>query len=180
MKYVVIGGAGAMGSITVRDLVETFPDKDEIIIADYNIEKAKEMAATFTKSTKKKVKAVKVDVNDKEKTIHDLSGASIILNSVQYQFNILLMEIALGLKAHYIDLGGLFHTTKKQLELDSQFKKIGKIALIGMGAAPGITNILASYIAKEMDTVKEIHIRLGSKDQTRYKPKPALSTSYSL
>jgi lysine 6-dehydrogenase len=177
MKYVVIGGAGAMGSITVRDLVETAPPEDEIIIADYDLEKAGNLANLFTR---KGVKAVKVDVNDTDQTIRQLAGASVIINCVQYQFNLALMEIALALEAHYVDLGGLFHMTRRQMELHKRFKEAKKVALIGMGAAPGITNILARSAADELDTVKEIHIRLASKDQTRYVPKPALATSYSL
>lgn len=177
MKYVVIGGAGAMGRITVKDLVETAPPEDKIIIADYDIEKAMALAKSFSK---KGVNAVRIDVKNKEQTIKDLSGASIIINCVQYQYNLALMEIALALKAHYVDLGGLFHMTKKQMELHKNFKEIKKIALIGMGAAPGITNVMARFAADELDTVKEIHIRLASKDNTRYVPKPALAISYSL
>jgi saccharopine dehydrogenase-like NADP-dependent oxidoreductase len=177
MKYVVIGGAGAMGRITVKDLVETAPIRDEIIIADYDMEKAQSLAKSFTR---KGVSAVKVDVNNLEKTVKDLSGASIIINCVQYQYNIALMEIALALNAHYVDLGGLFYMTRQQMELHKQFKDKKKTALIGMGAAPGITNIMARFAADELDIVKEIHIRLASKDQTRYVPKPALATSYSL
>lgn len=177
MKFAVIGGAGAMGRITVRDLVETSPEKAQIVIADYDYQKAKELADSFKR---KNITAVKVDVNDKDNTVKVLSGTDIIINCVQYNYNLTLMEIALELKCHYTDLGGLFHMTRKQIELKERFKEIGKIALIGMGAAPGITNILAAHAADDMDTVKEIHIRLGSKDRTKYVPKPVLAVSYSL
>lgn len=177
MKFAVIGGAGAMGKITVRDLVETAPKDAQIVIADYDHKKAEEMALSFKR---KNVTAVKVDVNDKASTVKALEGTDIIINCVQYNYNLILMEIALELKCHYTDLGGLFHMTRRQMELKDKFKEIGKIALIGMGAAPGITNILAAHAADEMDTVKEIHIRLGSKDRTKYVPKPILAVSYSL
>ncbi|MEK7432831.1 MAG: saccharopine dehydrogenase C-terminal domain-containing protein [Cyanobacteriota bacterium] len=176
MKYVVVGGAGAMGSITIKDLVNTVNKKDEIVIADYDLEKAEKLAKSF----ERKVSCVKVDVNNHEETVISLQGTDILINSVQYQMNLQLMEIALSLKCHYVDLGGLFHYTKKQLELDPRFKEIAKTAIIGMGAAPGITNLLAKHCADEMDTVSEIHIRLGSKDKTNYVPKPALAVSYSL
>ena len=41
MKTIVVaGGAGAMGRITVRDLVETAPQNIDIVIADYNVKAA--------------------------------------------------------------------------------------------------------------------------------------------
>jgi len=177
MKYVVLGGAGAMGKITVRDLYETAPAEHEIIIADYDLKKAEELALSFNS---KRVKALKVDVKNQAEAVKILKGASVIINSVQYQYNLDVMKIALGVGAHYIDLGGLFHETRKQLGLHEDFQKAGLTALLGIGCAPGITNIMAAHAADSLDTVSEIHIKLGSVDQTKYKPKPVLGVSYSL
>lgn len=178
MKFVVIGGAGAMGRITVRDLVETCPKNGvEIVVADYDIKKAQALASSYKDS---RVKAVQVDVKNHEAAARVLSGTTVIINSVQYQLNLDVMEIALLLNCHYVDLGGLFHMTRKQLELDKRFREIGKTALCGMGAAPGITNILSRYGADQLDTVTEIHTRVGSMDATKFHPKPALAVAYSL
>jgi saccharopine dehydrogenase-like NADP-dependent oxidoreductase len=49
-----------------------------------------------------------------------------------------------------------------------------------MGAAPGIANLLSRYGAERLDEVREIHIRVGGMDRTRYEPNPALAVSYSL
>jgi saccharopine dehydrogenase (NAD+, L-lysine-forming) len=62
-------------------------------------------------------------------------------------------------EVNYIDLGGLFHTTRKQLELHERFQAINRIALIGMGAAPGISNILVRYAVNQLESVREAHIR---------------------
>ena len=43
MKVLVMGGIGKMGSIAVRDLVEN-TQISEIVIADLNVDKAKELA----------------------------------------------------------------------------------------------------------------------------------------
>ncbi|MGZ3709860.1 MAG: saccharopine dehydrogenase family protein, partial [Bdellovibrionota bacterium] len=67
-----------------------------------------------------------------------------------------------------------------QLELNDRFRAKGLTALLGMGAAPGITNILSRYACDRLDTVREIHTRVGSMDNTRYEPKPALAVAYSL
>jgi saccharopine dehydrogenase-like NADP-dependent oxidoreductase len=177
MKYVVIGGAGAMGRITVRDLLEFTNDNDSVVIADYDFEKAKAQADALKSS---KVIPLRVDVNDLSGTANALRGSDVIINSVQYHMNLSVMEGALASGAHYVDLGGLFHMTRKQLELHERFKSAGLLALIGMGAAPGITNILSRMGAEELDTVREIHTMVAGSDQTKYKDIPALPVSYSL
>jgi saccharopine dehydrogenase-like NADP-dependent oxidoreductase len=49
-----------------------------------------------------------------------------------------------------------------------------------MGAAPGISNRLARHAAERLDEVREIHLRVGGMDRTRYQPAPALAVAYSL
>lgn len=177
MKYTVIGGAGAMGRITVRDLVEFAEPKDTIVIADYDFDKAKKLADSYKNP---QVIPLRVDVTDVSATAQALLGAAVVINSVQYQLNLKVMEACLIAGADYVDLGGLFHMTRKQLELHERFQKAGRLALIGMGAAPGITNILSRMGADELDSVKEIHTMVAGADQTKYKDVPALPVSYSL
>ena len=182
MKYVVLGGAGSMGKITVTDLVHTCSPSDTVVIADFDEKKAKDLAATFGSLRGKgpTVQGVFANARDQAQLVSVLQGADVVVNAAQYQLNLDVMRAALQAHCHYVDLGGLFHVTRKQLELDEEFKKIGKTALLGMGAAPGITNILAKHAADQMDKVQEIHCRVGSMDKTRYEPKPALAVSYSL
>ncbi|MBI2604982.1 MAG: saccharopine dehydrogenase NADP-binding domain-containing protein [Deltaproteobacteria bacterium] len=184
VKFAVIGGAGAMGRITVTDLVKTGEAGDEIVIADYDLEKAEALARELSGGRKSsagpRVSAVRVDVKKRDEAARALAGAFALINCAQYQMNLEVMEIALAAGAHYVDLGGLFHITRKQLALDARFKHAGKIALLGMGAAPGITNILSRFGADRLDTVREIHARVGSMDKTRYESAPALPVAYSL
>ena len=49
MHIIVVGGAGAMGRIAVRTLTE-YSDIDQITIADYNEERAHEVAASLHSS----------------------------------------------------------------------------------------------------------------------------------
>jgi len=176
MRYVVLGGAGAMGRITVRDLFETARDS-EILVADYNFKKAQKLARSYHSP---RVKAAFVDVLDLQATARLLRGAFAVINSVQYEYNLHVMKAALKAGTHYLDLGGLFHMTRKQLKLHSRFKRSGLTAILGIGAAPGITNVLARFAADQLDRVREIHIRLGSVDKTKILNPPPLSSSYSI
>ncbi len=178
--FAVVGGAGAMGRITVRDLMETCALSDEILIADYDLEKASALAASFQSGRYPRVRAIRIDVRDRAAAASSLAGAFVVVNAVHYQLNLDVMEAALAVRAHYVDMGGLFHVTREQLELDARFKAAGRAALLGMGAAPGIANLLSRHGAEQLDEVREIHIRVGGMDQTRYQGIPALSVSYSL
>jgi lysine 6-dehydrogenase len=178
--FAVVGGAGAMGRITVRDLAETCAPGDEILIADHDLDKAASLAASLQGGGRPRVRAVRVDVTDRAGAAAALAGSFVVLNTVQYQLNLEVMEAALAVRAHYLDIGGLFHMTRRQLELDGRFKAAGRTALLGMGAAPGITNLLARTGADRLEEVREIHVRVGSMDRTRYRPAQALPVAYSL
>ena len=178
--FAVVGGAGAMGRITVRDLVETCAEGDEIVIADHDLDKAAALAASLQGGGRPRVRAVRVDVTDHAAAAAALRGAFAIVNTVQFQLNLHVMEVALATRAHYLDIGGLFHMTRRQLELDARFRAAERTALLGMGAAPGITNLLARHGAERLDEVREIHLRVGSVDRTRYRSTPALPVAYSL
>lgn len=163
-KFVVLGGYGNMGSICVRDLYDSCKDC-EIIIAGRDLEKAKKYANSFYD---KRVKYARVDVTNINSTANLLKNSDVCINCVQYYYNLHVMKACLKSKCNYLDLGGLFHMTRKQLKLNNKFKKINKVAILGCGATPGITNILASYGYKKLKYAKEMHIGFGDYDKTKY------------
>jgi saccharopine dehydrogenase-like NADP-dependent oxidoreductase len=167
-----------MGRITVRDLVETAPADVEIVIADYNDVEGKKLAKSF--KARRHVKHEFCDVTDVAATAKVLKGAFATINSVQHQFNLRVMKACLSAGTHYCDLGGLFHVTREQLELHSAFKKKRLLALLGIGAAPGVVNVLARSAADKMDEVHEIHCIVGNVDMTEGRPSTPLGTSYSI
>lgn len=174
--YVVIGGAGRMGRITVRDLVETAPEA-AVVIADYDLPAAEALAASYASP---RVRAVQVDVRDVGATAIALEGAFAVLNSVQHHFNLPVMRACLAAGCHYLDLGGLFHVTRKQLAMHEEFQQKGLLALLGIGAAPGIVNVLARKAADTLDRVDEIHIYVAGVDRTPGRTPSLLGASYTM
>ena len=84
-----------------------------------------------------------VDARDAASLDRALEGAAVCVNCADYRLNLEVMEGALRTGCHYVDLGGLFHMTRRQLQLDEQFRAAGLTAILGMGSAPGKTNLLA-------------------------------------
>jgi hypothetical protein len=75
------------------------------------------------------------------------------------------MRGALAAGAHYVDLGGLYHVTSEQLALDAEFVERGLGALLGMGSAPGKTNLLtAAAVARLGEEPRSLEIWAAARD----------------
>jgi len=158
MRIVVLGGAGIIGRAIGRDLAS---DRavTELVLADLDVEAAQKAAASFGRPG---VTAVRIDVTDHAALVRLLEGAGAVVNSVQYYFNLPIMEACLDARVPYVDLGGLFHTTRKQLELDDKFQRAGIVAILGLGSCPGIANVQARVLADAFDKVESIRIYNGA------------------
>jgi saccharopine dehydrogenase (NAD+, L-lysine-forming) len=175
---VVLGGAGAMGRITVQDLVRTAPSTFRIVVADAHEAAAR---ALVTSLRDRRVTAARIDVSDARATAALLRGAFAVVSAVQHDHNLAIMAAALRARAHYVDLGGLFHRTRRQLAQHAAWKRAERLALLGMGAAPGVTNVLARSIADELEEVREIHVIVAGLDPPPHgDPAGGLGASYSL
>jgi saccharopine dehydrogenase (NAD+, L-lysine-forming) len=159
MKIVVLGGAGKMGCIAVQDLAGDQRVR-EVVIADLNLDQARTVAETIGSG---KVSIQRVDLSDHEALVGVLRGADACLNGTVYYTNLAVMEACLEAGTHYTDMGGLFHVTRKQLELSDRFAEAGIGAVLGMGSAPGVPNVQARYAADRLDTVESVRIYDGIK-----------------
>lgn len=158
MRIVVLGGAGIIGRAIARDLASD-PEVREIVVADLDVEGARRTAAACGRPG---VVATGVDVTDRAALVALLHGAGCAVNAVQYYFNLPIMQACLEARVPYIDLGGLFHTTRRQLEMDQAFRASGVLAILGLGSCPGIANVQARVLADGYDSVESIRIYNGS------------------
>lgn len=155
VRIVVLGGAGIIGQAIVQDLAE---DVEEVIIADLDLSQAEALADKIGQGTV----AQRVDVTIPEQLDAVLSGANACINSAQYYFNMEIMQSCLRNHVPYLDLGGLFFTTRKQLELAGEFEDQGITAVLGMGSCPGVSNIQAGHLGRMLDTINSVRVFNGS------------------
>ena len=159
MKIVVLGGAGKMGSIAVQDLAQN-AQVDSVIIADRDMAAA-QVVADYIGSDK--IETVEIDLKNHDALVSLLRDADTCLNATVYYTNLPVMEACIAAKTNYVDLGGLFFTTRKQLKLHDRFAEAGISAILGMGSAPGLPNIQTRYAADRLDTIEYIRIYDGIK-----------------
>ncbi len=165
MHIIVLGGAGAMGRVTVRALSE-YPDIEQVTIADYNGERARELAAALQQESLvgNTLSVQQIDVRDFERLRDLIRGADAVLSAIDYAYNLPVLTACIQERVHYADLGGLFHMTRTLMALSDEAEAAGITAIMGMGGTPGITNLLARLAVDQLERVESIKVQLGCSD----------------
>ena len=175
MKVAVVG-AGAMGRWSVKELGLS-PEVSEIVVGDFDEARARDVARTMGGG---KATGVRVDARDASSVGGAIAGCDAMVNATQNFWNLDVMRASAASGVHYTDMGGLFHMTKKQVGLDEEFKRAGVTAVISMGGAPGVTNLLAAYGAARLDSIEEAHAFCGNVDHTDWSTYDGWFAPYSL
>ncbi|OHU23894.1 saccharopine dehydrogenase [Mycobacteroides chelonae] len=157
MKILALGGSGAMGTVAVR-MVAHMAGVDEIVIADRDRAAAERLSRQLANSPVQ-VSAAEVDVTDDAGLHHALESADLVVNTVgpYYRFGVPVLSAAVATQTHYIDICDDWEPTLQMLELDKSASDAGICAIIGMGASPGMSNLLAATAAAELDKVRDAY-----------------------
>ncbi|MBW8301562.1 MAG: saccharopine dehydrogenase NADP-binding domain-containing protein [Hydrogenophaga sp.] len=159
MIITLLGGAGFMGAGIVRDLVSdrTIVDITKIRVCDAARDK---MEALKEELGDARLELVDLNVTDPAALNAAIAGADICINCVPtlLGFQMAIFEAALAAKVPYIDLGGLGTFTVKQLAEHDRFKAAGVTAVIGVGADPGMSNVICRAVADELDEIDKINL----------------------
>jgi lysine 6-dehydrogenase len=153
MRIAVLG-AGAMGSAAAR-LLARHPEVD-LLVLDTEAERAEGTVAAAGRGEGRGVDVAAGGLADA------LRGSRALASCIPYRLNLQVMEAALDARVPYADLGGLYHTTLRQLELDDRFREAGIPAILGIGCCPGTSNVLARLAADRLDEVHTIDIFDGA------------------
>ena len=153
MKILAIGGSGGMGRHAVS-LIQSFDTVEEIIVADLN----KKSAIGFAAEMNSKVRAVGLDVNDASAMRRAMQNVDIVINTSGpfYRFGVPILQAAIDEGCNYLDICDDWEPTIEMLKLDQAAKTAGVTAIIGLGASPGISNMLALIAMQELDEVSSV------------------------
>ena len=165
MKVLVLG-AGAVGTVSALKFVQDAM-LEQLVIADAVSARASLLADRLCDP---RVSYRRLDARDRTAVataIRD-TGTTILLNAALPATNLDVMRACLDAGCHYIDMASAgtdddgIPKMEDQFALDAEFKAAGRIALLGMGADPGTSNVYAAYAAKHLlDEVTELHVRDG-------------------
>ena len=157
-SVIVLGGAGEMGRKAVS-IISDFENIGELVVADFDLASAEKIVAKNASEAKIPLKAVSVDVTDSEQLISLLEGNDIVLNMTGpfYRLGVPVLEAAIAAGCHYLDICDDWEPTIDMLEKKKKAVESDVIAVIGIGASPGISNILAQVVCDRLDRVDDLY-----------------------
>ena len=150
MNVGVLGAGGTIAPAIVRDLAES-DEMSALILLDVHKERAEAVAREHGRDARVQVRTA----DARSGLSAQLQDCDVLVNSASYRINLDAMRACLEAGCHYIDLGGLYWLTGRQLELHDEFERAGLLALLGMGSSPGKTNVMALRAARELDGAAE-------------------------
>ncbi len=166
MKIAVLGGAGLTGQCAVRDLIRS-KSVEQILVGDYDSETLLALKRKIN-GNEINIEFRKIDVTRVSETSELLRGYDVVINAVQYYHNLRVMAAALKARTNYLDFGGLFHTTLVQIkEFNRKFKAAGILGVAGMGAQPGVTNLMVRQALRGFDHADSVEIFDGWRDLSK-------------
>ena len=105
------------------------------------------------------------------------ADCDVLVNCASYRVNLEAMRACLAAGCHYIDLGGLYWLTGRQLELHEEFERAGLLALLGMGSSPGKTNVMAVAAVRRLQApVERLDVMAAGRDLDPAAPVPPIRT----
>ena len=169
MKILIIGGAGLMGSGTIRDLLDTMSGEiEQLIAADSSQQRLDRLTSDLDDP---RLTTRILDVADPASLKAALADCDLCINGVPTfaGFQMTIFEACLEARKAYVDYGGMGVYTVKQKAMHDAFAQAGVTAVLGLGADPGMSNVLCRAAADRLDTVDKINlywtgVKLGEGD----------------
>lgn len=155
MKALILG-CGEMAQPAIDDLVRhrVF---HHLTVASRHPGRAERFLATLPPHHIRLATA-RVDVHDRDALVALMRGHDVTLNLAgpNYRNAVAIARAAIAAGVSLVDVSDDWAATLELLELDHPAQRAGITVLVGLGASPGITNVLARYGADRLDRVEEV------------------------
>jgi saccharopine dehydrogenase (NAD+, L-lysine-forming) len=169
---ILLVGAGGVGTAFAR--IAARRPFAELVIADYDLARAQHAAEAADGST-----AVQLDARDEQATAALLTEhrCDVLMNATDPRFVMPLYRAALQAGTHYLDMAMSLSYTHpdepyrktgvklgdEQFALAERWEQAGKLALVGIGVEPGLSDVFARHAADTMfSEINEIGVRDGA------------------
>src|SRR5271169_800227 len=165
-------GAGGVGLALAR--IAARRPFAELVITDYDLARAQRAAAA-----RDGYEAVQLDARDGRAVAELLAqrGCDVLMNATDPRFVMPLFRAALCAEVHYLDMAmSLSHPAPQdpyrrtgvklgddQFAMARQWEESGKLALVGIGVEPGLSDVFARHAADELfGEISELGVRDGA------------------
>jgi len=173
-----VGGVGEAIAVIARDR----PWAEQIVLADYNLDRAKEVQARLGDAKRFPVEFVDANKQEMIEALAKKYAVDLIMNACDPSFNVPIFEAAYNLGCTYMDMAMTLSEPhpqepfKKvhiklgdyQFERAKQWEQKGLLALVGLGVEPGMADVFARFAQDHLfDEIDEIGIRDGANIEVR-------------
>lgn len=156
-SIVCLGAAGGMGTTAARHLAR-LPGVSHLTLADRNGDGASACADAIRDgggAADLRISAAEVDVLDHAALVDLLRPADLVVNCAGpfFRLGVPTLRAAIDAGTDYLDICDDPEPTSEMLALNDVAAAAGVTAVIGMGASPGLSNLLARRCADRLDAV---------------------------
>jgi saccharopine dehydrogenase-like NADP-dependent oxidoreductase len=172
---ILILGAGGVGSAAARIAARRrFPAR--VVVADYDVARAQAAVAAVADE---RFAPAQLDASDQTAVESLVKAEQIdaVLGATDPRFTMPIFRAALSARIHYLDMAMSLsrpHPTKpyttpgvmlgdEQFALAQEWVESGKLAVVGIGVEPGLSDVLARYAADHLFShIDELGVRDGA------------------
>ena len=180
MKILLVGAGGVGNSLA--KLLATRNFYDEVVVADYDTARAQSVVDWIGEhfpANHARFRAEHIDAS-RALTVTEVAqkhGSTMVMNAVEPSFVESIFDGALAAGADYMDMAMSLskpHPSDPysktgimlgdyQFEKAAEWEKAGRLALVGMGVEPGISDVFARYASDHLfSEIDEIGVRDGA------------------
>jgi saccharopine dehydrogenase (NAD+, L-lysine forming) len=177
MKVLLVGVGGVGEAIAA--IAKPRAWMEQIILADYNMERAREVQKKLGDVDAKRFPVEFIDASQQEnvETLARKYNVDLVMNAVDPIFNKQIFDAAYNVGVKYMDMAMTLsepHPTDPfnkpgiklgdyQFDKAKEWEKKGLLALVGIGVEPGMVDVFARYAQDHLfDEIDEMGIRDGA------------------
>ncbi|MFB6267097.1 MAG: saccharopine dehydrogenase family protein [Halodesulfurarchaeum sp.] len=156
-RVAVLGAGGVMGGDIVETLLDLVPGVS-IVAADLDEARVRRTLEGWIDDL---AGVEAVDVTDSHKTASLCADADVVVNAVGpcYELGEPVLQAAIEAGTDLVDLCDDYDATRELLDTyDEPARRAGVTAVLGMGASPGVSNVLARRAIDRLDVVDRVLI----------------------
>jgi saccharopine dehydrogenase-like NADP-dependent oxidoreductase len=172
---VLLVGVGTVGEAIARMCAQR-DWCEAMVLADYDLDRATALQATLGAPGRFPVEQIDARDTAAVAALAWQHHVDLVMNAVDPRFVMPIFDGALAAGASYIDMATSLSRPHpddpfrlpgvklgdEQFARSGDWEHAGRLALLGMGMDPGLTDVFAAYAAKHLfDEVDEVHVRDG-------------------
>lgn len=150
---VIVGGYGAVGRVAAHTLTSWYPER--VIVAGRDPARARELVRSGDAA-----QAIRVDATDPGDVARVLDERPAVVVMCVERGNAALARACLERGVHYVDISATAAILHEIAELDPLAARHAATALLSVGVAPGLSNVLARHCVEALPAARSVDIDL--------------------